>query len=125
MKAESAASLTPARRCSSASNRPAISRSPPTAAKSSSPAASTPAAAGNGARSQMDASVLERLKMMSAVLSQLAMIDQQVAPIAKSMREATIGLEETAFDLSRYLDRLELDPAELAEVDERLNILNR
>src|SRR5215204_4242297 len=79
------------------------------------------AGAVHGALYEMDGSVLERIKMMSAVLSELAMIDQQVGAIAKSMREATIGLEETAFDLSRYLDRLELDPAELGEVDERLN----
>jgi len=83
------------------------------------------AGAVHGALYEMDGSVLERLKMMSAVLSELAMTDQQVGPISKAMREATIGLEETAFDLSRYLDRLELDPGELAEVDERLNVLNR
>jgi DNA repair protein RecN (Recombination protein N) len=83
------------------------------------------AGAVHGALYEMDGSVLERAKMMSAVLSELAMVDQQVGPIAQSMREAMIGLEETAFDLSRYLDRLELDPGELAEVDERLNVLNR
>ncbi|HEV8378617.1 MAG TPA: DNA repair protein RecN [Tepidisphaeraceae bacterium] len=83
------------------------------------------AGAVHGALYEMDGSVLERLKMMAAVLSELTMVDQLVAPIAQSMREATIQLEETAFDLSRYLDRLELDPGELAEVDERLNVLNR
>src|SRR5258706_1815110 len=83
------------------------------------------AGAVHGALYEMDGSVLERLKMMSAVLSELAMTDQQVGPISTTMREATIQLEETAFDLSRYLDRLELDPGELAEVDERLNVLNR
>src|SRR4051812_8223320 len=83
------------------------------------------AGAVHGALYEMDGSVLERLKMMSAVLSELSMTDQQVGRIAASMREATISLEETAFDLSRYLDRLELDPTELREVDERLNVLNR
>src|SRR5205823_4762209 len=57
------------------------------------------AGAVHGALYEMDGSVLERLNMMSAVLSELAMIDQQVGPISKAMREATIGLEETAFDL--------------------------
>jgi len=83
------------------------------------------AGAVHGALYEMDGSVLERLKMMAAVLSELSMVDQQVGPISKAMREATIQVEETAFDLSRYLDRLELDPGELAEVDERLNVLNR
>ena len=78
-----------------------------------------------GALYEVDASVLERLKMMSAVLSELALLDPNVNPIAKGLRDATISLEESAFDLSRYLDKLDLDPAELAEVEDRLNTLNR
>jgi DNA repair protein RecN (Recombination protein N) len=72
-----------------------------------------------------DGSVLERLKMMTAVLSELAMLDANLLPIAAGMRDATISLEEVAFDLSRYLDKLELDPSETAEVEDRLNVLNR
>jgi DNA repair protein RecN (Recombination protein N) len=34
-------------------------------------------------------------------------------------------LEEVAFDLSRYLDKLDLDPGELVEVNDRLNTINR
>jgi DNA repair protein RecN (Recombination protein N) len=59
------------------------------------------------------------------VLSELSMLDHNLAPIAGGMRDATIALEEVAFDLSRYLDKLDLDPAEAAEVEERLNTLNR
>ena len=72
-----------------------------------------------------DGSMLERLKMMSAVLGELAMLDQNLSPIAAGCRDATIALEEVAFDLSRYLDKLDLDPAEAAEVEDRLNTLNR
>ena len=72
-----------------------------------------------------DGSILERLKMMSAVLGELAMLDQSLSPIASGCRDATIALEEVAFDLSRYLDKLDLDPAEAAEVEDRLNTLNR
>jgi DNA repair protein RecN (Recombination protein N) len=72
-----------------------------------------------------EGSVLERLKMMSAVLSELSILDQNLSPVAGSLRDATINLEEVAFDLSRYLDKLELDPAEIAEVEDRLNTLNR
>lgn len=74
---------------------------------------------------EADGSVLERLKMMAAVLSELSLLDQQLGPIAGNLRDATISLEEVAFDLSRYLDRLDLDPGESAEVDDRLNTLNR
>src|SRR5687767_2231704 len=74
----------------------------------------------HGALYEADGSVLERLKMMAAVLSELAMLDPNVAPIAKGLRDATISLEECSFDLSRYLDKLDLDPSELAEVEDRL-----
>jgi DNA repair protein RecN (Recombination protein N) len=74
---------------------------------------------------EAEGSVLERLKMMSAVLGELSLLDQNLRSIADNMRDATISLEEVAFDLSRYLDKLDLDPAESAEVEERLNMLNR
>ena len=72
-----------------------------------------------------ECSVLDRLKMMAAVLAELSLLDQNVRPVAEAMRDATISLEEVAFDLSRYLDKLDLDPSESKEVDERLNTLNR
>jgi len=72
-----------------------------------------------------EGSVLERLKMMAAVISELSQLDQNLGSVAGNMRDATIGLEEVAFDLSRYLDKLDLDPAEAAEAEDRLNVLNR
>jgi len=74
---------------------------------------------------EADGSLLERLKMMMAVLSELAILDINVKPMADGLRDATIGLEEVAFDLSRYLDKLDLDPAESSEVADRLNAINR
>ena len=50
--------------------------------------------------------------------------EPQAAP-PTALRDATIELEEVAFDLSRYLDKLDLDPGELAEVNDRLNTINR
>ena len=74
---------------------------------------------------EADGSVLERLKMMGAVLGELALLDANLRGVADSIRDSSIQLEEAAFDLSRYLDKLDLDPAELAEVNERLNAINR
>ncbi len=74
---------------------------------------------------ESDGAVLERLKMMGAVLAELSNVDRTLEPIGKSVRDATIQLEESAFDLSRYLDKLELDPSELDEVNDRLNTINR
>ncbi|MGB7159622.1 MAG: DNA repair protein RecN [Tepidisphaeraceae bacterium] len=83
------------------------------------------ATATHAALYEADGSVLERLKMMAAVIGELAMLDVNLKPVAGGLRDATISLEEVAFDLSRYLDKLDLDPAEAAEVEDRLNTLNR
>jgi DNA repair protein RecN (Recombination protein N) len=48
-----------------------------------------------------------------------------LAPTATQVRNAALELEDAAFTLRRYVDRLDLDPAELAEVDARLNLVNR
>src|SRR5439155_19771595 len=83
------------------------------------------ATATHAALYETEGSVLERLKMMAAVLGELSLLDTNITSIAGNLRDATIALEEVAFDLSRYLDKLDLDPAETAEVEDRLNTLNR
>lgn len=83
------------------------------------------AGAVHAAMYEADGAVLERLKMMSAVLAELSTLDINLKETAGNVRDATISLEEAAFDLSRYLDKLDLDPSELAEVDDRLNTIQR
>ena len=63
--------------------------------------------------------------MMTAVISELSQLDHNLASVAGNMRRCDDRLEEVAFDLSRYLDKLDLDPAEAAEAEDRLNVLNR
>ena len=79
----------------------------------------------HGALYEADGSVLERLKMMTSVVAELAGLDQNLKGTSSNLRDATIQLEEVAFDLSRYLDKLDLDPDELNEVNERLNTVQR
>ena len=74
---------------------------------------------------ESDGAILERLKMMGAVLAELSGIDRGLSTIGQGVRDATIQLEEAAFDLSRHLDKLDLDPSELAEVNDRLNTVHR
>jgi DNA repair protein RecN (Recombination protein N) len=74
---------------------------------------------------EADGAVLERLKMMSVVLAELAMLDQSLTPLTQTVRDATLQLEDASFELGRYIDRLDLDPSELAEVHDRLNQLHR
>ena len=72
-----------------------------------------------------DGSVAERLQMITHLLLDLADVDETLEPIAEQVRTATLTLQESAFELSRYTERLDLDPEELAEVESRLNTLNR
>lgn len=72
-----------------------------------------------------EGSVAERLQAMTHMLLDLAELDEQLSPTAEQVRTATLTLQESAFELSRYTERLELDPEELAEVEARLNTLNR
>jgi len=72
-----------------------------------------------------EGSIAERLQAMTHVLLGLAEIDEQLEPIAEQVRTATLTLQESAYELSRYTDRLEMDPEEQAEVQSRLNALNR
>ncbi|MEM1012093.1 MAG: DNA repair protein RecN [Planctomycetota bacterium] len=72
-----------------------------------------------------DGSIVDRLKTITRTLDDLGSLDAAVLPIAENVRNGTIQLEEAARDLSRYLDKLDLDPAELAEVNERLTAVHR
>lgn len=74
---------------------------------------------------EADGSVLERLQVVTGVLRQLSELDGELSPVAESARAAAAQVQDAAFDLSRYLHRIDLDPAELADVTERLNALNR
>ncbi|HEY1683855.1 MAG TPA: DNA repair protein RecN [Tepidisphaeraceae bacterium] len=81
--------------------------------------------AAHNALYEADGSVLERLRGIAAILSELSLLDQNMSPISDAAKAAAIQLEEVSFDLSRYMDRLDLDPAELREVEERLTTIHR
>lgn len=72
-----------------------------------------------------EGSVAERLQAVTQVLLRLAELDPAIGDTAEQVRAATLSLQESSFELSRYLGRLDLDPAELAEIETRLNTLNR
>ena len=74
---------------------------------------------------ESESSLVDQLKPLAATLDELAALDPQLKPIGESMRSGLIQIEEAAFDLGRYVERLEGDPETLAEVNERLNTINR
>ncbi len=72
-----------------------------------------------------EGAVVGRLKAITAILLDVAELAGEIAPIARQVREAAVSLDDAAFALRHTMDRLELDPDELARVGERLNLLNR
>ena len=74
---------------------------------------------------EAEGSVVERLQMIAQVLAELGELDDPLRPLSEQVRTATFSIQDGAFELQRYLDRLEVDPGELGEVEERLNVLNR
>lgn len=81
--------------------------------------------AAHAALYEAEGSILERLQAVVGIVMQLSELDEELKPIAQSIKDAGAVLQDSAFDLSRYLNRVDLDPAELQEVTDRLNTLNR
>jgi DNA repair protein RecN (Recombination protein N) len=70
-------------------------------------------------------SVLELLAVSLDKLAQLAALDAQQQALCKDLQESTYVLEEVAQSLRDYADRMEVDPARLQAVEERLAVLAR
>ncbi len=74
---------------------------------------------------ESDGAVVDRLQAITSVLRELADLDEQLRPVADEVRGAMDQLQDAAFEIGRYLNRLEVDPAEVRETEERLNTVNR
>ncbi len=74
---------------------------------------------------ESDGSVVERLEVMCHVLRDLEEIDPALNSICTQLQEATLNLRETVYELAGYNNRLDVDPNERIEVEQRLNQLNR
>ncbi len=72
-----------------------------------------------------EASIIERLQVMVHMLIDLGELDPTLQPMAEQVRDATLALQECAFDLGRYNESLDVSPGELAEIEDRLNTLHR
>ncbi|MEM7624739.1 MAG: DNA repair protein RecN [Planctomycetota bacterium] len=83
------------------------------------------AGAAHAALYDADGSVTERLQVITHLLIDLAEMDPSLEDVTDQVRTCTLSLQDAAFELGRYVDKLEHDPAEAAEVTERLNVLNR
>jgi len=72
-----------------------------------------------------EGSIIERLQMLTHLLIDMAELDDEVREISEQVKSSTLSLQEASFELARYLDRLDQDPGELAEIEDRLDTLNR
>ena len=66
-------------------------------------------------------SIESSLNSAVSSMENLTDMDQQLSPLLEMLNEALIQLQESSSELRSYGEALELDPATLAELDERLS----
>ena len=69
--------------------------------------------------------VLDALNEASAALAELVRLDESQAETLESLNGALYTLEEVSRTLRSYASAIEADPARLAEIEERLDLLHR
>jgi len=75
--------------------------------------------------SEGEDTVLERLGALQHCVRDLLRMDGSLAGVADELEQAAEVLHDAATSLERYQDRLDVDGAELVEVEERLDVVNR
>jgi len=77
-----------------------------------------------GALSESDEAMISQLGAITSKLRSLADIDPALTDVLASLEPAEIQLQEAAYSLSHYAQRLELDPDRLAQVERRMEQLH-
>jgi DNA repair protein RecN (Recombination protein N) len=72
-----------------------------------------------------DGAVVERVAAVAHELAPLAALDPALAPLVERLEGARAVVEDVARDLGRYARGVRSDPARLAEIEERLFLLQR
>jgi DNA repair protein RecN (Recombination protein N) len=68
--------------------------------------------------------IVSQLSSLNQKLAKLVSVDAELQPIVDLIESARIQLQEAAYALNTYLDRVELDPERLREVDARMEALH-
>ncbi|GGX98732.1 DNA repair protein RecN [Massilia dura] len=68
--------------------------------------------------------IVSQLSSLNQKLAKLVSVDAELQPILDLIESARIQLQESAYALNTYLDRVELDPERLREVDARMEALH-
>lgn len=74
--------------------------------------------------SDADNSLESSLSKVSSNVSALAQHDSALSSISESLESAQIQLDEAIHGLNRYLQKIDLDPARLEQVEERMQALH-
>ena len=74
----------------------------------------------NDLYSDEDSNVLSRLSNHISALTEIAEIDSDIQPAIDMMQEANVQLEECVSHLRNSVDDVELDPAELVTIEQRI-----
>lgn len=72
-----------------------------------------------------DDSVVGRVSAVQQRLETLRTVDQKLDPIAEQLHEARVLLEDVAQGLGRYATRIDRDPQQLDQLNERLELIYR
>ena len=74
--------------------------------------------------SDSDSSVESALSKASSNMGALAQHDAALAEVSQSLESAQIQIDEAVHSLNRYLQKLDLDPERLGQVEERMQALH-
>ena len=74
--------------------------------------------------SESEHPILSQLSSLNAKLGKLVDVDAQLQKVLDCMEPARIQLQEAVSELNNYIDKVELDPARLREVDARMDALH-
>ncbi|MBC7686419.1 MAG: DNA repair protein RecN, partial [Bdellovibrionales bacterium] len=74
--------------------------------------------------SESDHPMLSQLSSLNIKLGKLVAIDAQLQPVLDCMEPARIQLQEAVYALNDYLDRVDLDPDRLRQVEARLEAIH-
>jgi len=71
-----------------------------------------------------DHPVVSQLSSLNLKLGKLVSVDAELQPVVELIESARIQLQESAYALNTYLDKVELDPERLRQVDARMEALH-
>ena len=77
-----------------------------------------------GTISESEQPILSQLSSLNQKLAKLADVDTGLQAVLECMEPARIQLQEAVYALNDYIDKVELDPARLAQIDARMEAIH-